>query len=951
MSFLHAAILIPFVFCVLVLLVHRLAPRLHTGWAVLPVPLFLFVFFLLELPGIQRGEPVSASVPWMPSLGIHLQLYLDGLALLFALLITGVGTLVTLYSIFYLNKTKEVLHLFYVYLLLFMGAMLGVVLSDNLMVLYGFWELTSISSFLLIAFWNHRGKSVYGAQKSLLITVFGGFAMFGGFLLLYVMTGTFSIRDVISQVSVISSHSLFIPAMILILLGAFTKSAQFPFHIWLPDAMEAPTPVSAYLHSATMVKAGLYLVARFTPVFAGQGAWLWIVASVGLITLLYGAVKAIRQTDLKALLAYSTISQLGLIMCLLGLGSASAFYSDPDQAAFFSKAAVAAVFHLLNHAMFKGALFMVVGIIDHETGTRDIRSLGGLMKVMPITFTVAAIGAFSMAGLPPFSGFLSKEMFFTAVLDIREMNMLGLAQWGMLFPVLAWLASIFTFVYSMIVVFKSFGGKLQREKLEKAPHEAPLGLLLPPVILASCTVIFGFFPNLLSRHLIEPALASILPASRGSYHVHISFWHGWTPEVFMTLGVIAAGTAVYLLHRSMKHWESSGSPRFSLNQLYDSGLNGLDRYSNRLTQFYMTGSVRHYLIYIFAFLIAASSLALFTSDSIDFRIPNLAEVSLYEVLLVLAMLTAAIAVPLARSRMSAIIFTGGVGYLATLFFVLFRAPDLALTQIIVETVSVTLFLLCFYHLPDLKKEAFKLPFKLTNLLISLGVGTVVTLVALAAGGSSPFPSIAEYYLKESHDLGGGDNVVNVILVDFRGFDTMLEISVLGIASLGIYALIKLRLQPGIVKKTVELVRSKLPLVKSNDVILQTVSKTVVYIILTFSLFLFLAGHNNPGGGFIGGLMTSAALVLLAIAFGMKNVARTVPLDFRKVMAAGLLIAFLTGSGSFLFDVPFMSHAFGYFNLPILGKTELATAVLFDLGVYMAVVGVTMTILFTIGRDS
>ncbi|RAV01280.1 Na+/H+ antiporter subunit A [Paenibacillus sp. YN15] len=953
MPFLHAAILIPFLFCIPVLLAHRVVPRLHTGWAVLPAPLFLFVCFLLQLPAVQEGEAVLASVPWIPSLGVNIQLYLDGLALLFALLITGVGSLVTLYSIFYLNKAKEALHLFYVYLLLFMGAMLGVVLSDNLMVLYGFWELTSLSSFLLIAFWHNKEKSVYGAQKSLLITVFGGFAMFAGFLLLYVMTGTFSIREVAGQLHAITGHSLFLPAMILILLGAFTKSAQFPFHIWLPDAMEAPTPVSAYLHSATMVKAGLYLVARFTPVFAGQGEWLWIVSSVGLLTLLYGALKAIRQTDLKALLAYSTISQLGLIMCLLGLGSASAFYSDPAEAVFFSKAAVAAVFHLLNHAMFKGALFMVVGIIDHETGTRDIRRLGGLMTVMPITFTVAAIGAFSMAGLPPFSGFLSKEMFFTAVLNIREMNSLGLAQWGMLFPVIAWLASIFTFVYSMIIVLKSFTGGLRREKLAKTPHEAPLGMLLPPVILATCTVVFGFFPNVLSRYLIEPAMASILPdmlASGGRYHVHITFWHGWTPEVFMTLGVIAAGTAVYLLHRRSKSWQSPGSQRFSLNALYNGGLSSLDRYSKRLTNFYMTGSVRHYLIYIFAFLIAAVGIILFTSDSVSFRISNPADVSLYEALLVLAMLAAAVAVPLARSRMSAIIFTGGVGYLATLFFVLFRAPDLALTQIIVETVSVTLFLLCFYHLPDLKKEAFKLPFKLTNLLISLGVGAIVTLIALAAGGSSPFPSIAEYYLQESHNLGGGDNVVNVILVDFRGFDTMLEISVLGIASLGIYALIKLRLEaagPGI---SSDKTRPRLPLAQSNDVILQTVSRAAVLIILTFSLFLFLAGHNNPGGGFIGGLMTSAALVLLAIAFGMKTVARTVPLNSRKVMAIGLLLAFLTGSGSFLFDAPFMSHAFGYFNLPILGKTELATAVLFDLGVYLAVVGVTTTILFTIGRD-
>jgi multicomponent Na+:H+ antiporter subunit A len=954
LSFLHAAILIPFIFCVLVLLVHRMAPRLHSGWAVLPAPVFLFMYFLFKIPVIQEGQTIISSVSWIPSLGINLQLYLDGLALLFALLITGVGTLVTVYSIFYLNKSKEALHLFYVYLLLFMGAMLGVVLSDNIMVLYGFWELTSISSFLLIAFWNHRKKSVYGAQKSLLITVLGGFAMFGGFLLLFAMTGTFSIREIINQLSTITSHSLFVPSMLLILLGAFTKSAQFPFHIWLPDAMEAPTPVSAYLHSATMVKAGLYLVARFTPVFAGQGMWLWIVSTVGLVTLLYGAIQAVRQTDLKALLAYSTISQLGLIMCLLGLGSASAFYTDPVQSVFFSKAAVAAVFHLLNHAMFKGALFMVVGIIDHETGTRDIRRLGGLMTLMPVTFTVAVMGAFSMAGLPPFSGFLSKEMFFTAVLNIRQMNMLGLADWGVLFPVIAWIASIFTFVYSMIVVFRSFTGSLQKEKLEKEPHEAPLGMLLPPVILASCTVIFGFFPNVLSHYLIEPAMASILPgtlASGSRYQVHISFWHGWTPEIFMTLGVIGAGLVLYHLYGCMKTLQSPGSGRMSLNSLYDSSIRGMEHYSRRLTNLYMTGSVRHYLIYIFAFLIAAAGIVLATSDSIYFGLSNPADVSVYEALLIGAMLVAAIAVPMARSRMSAIIFTGAVGYLATLFFVLFRAPDLALTQMIVETVSVTLFLLCFYHLPDLKKEAFKLPFKVTNLLISLGVGAVVTLIALAASGSSPFSSISDYYLKESHHLGGGDNVVNVILVDFRGFDTMLEISVLGIASLGIYALIKLRLHPEGSGRSASKSQQRPPEIRSNDVILQTVSKGVVVMILTFSLFLFLAGHNNPGGGFIGGLMTSAALVLLAIAFGMKEVARIVPLDFRKVMATGLLIAFLTGSGSFLFDVPFMSHAFGYFDLPILGTTELATAVLFDLGVYLAVVGVTMTILFTIGRDT
>lgn len=372
---LHITVLVPFLMALMIALLRGRVRQLHRGWLVLAAPLMLFIYFFTRIPVIKGGDLGYETLPWIPSLGIDLVFHLDGLSLLFALLITGMGTLVFIYSIFYLDKRKEELTPFYVYLLLFMGAMLGVVLSDNLMVLYGFWELTSVSSFLLIAYWHRRQKSRYGAQKSMLITVFGGLAMFAGFLMLYVMTGTFSIREIWSQVGDISGQTLFIPAMLLILLGAFTKSAQFPFHIWLPDAMEAPTPVSAYLHSATMVKAGLYLVARFSPVFAGQHEWFWIVSGVGLITLIYGSIQAMKQTDLKALLAYSTISQLGLIMGLLGMGSAASFYTG-EQAVFYTAATTAALFHLINHAIFKGSLFMVVGIVDHETNTRDLRKLG-----------------------------------------------------------------------------------------------------------------------------------------------------------------------------------------------------------------------------------------------------------------------------------------------------------------------------------------------------------------------------------------------------------------------------------------------------------------------------------------------------------------------------------------------------------------------------------------------
>lgn len=957
---LHLAVLLPFLAAGLMIPLTRRLPRLHTGWLALPVPAALFLYFAASLPDIRKGEPLSATIRWMPSLGIDLSLVLDGLSMVFALLISGIGILVVIYSIHYLDRGTENIRNFYVYLLLFMGAMLGVVLSDNLMVLYGFWELTSIASFLLIAFWNRRERSRYGALKSMLITVFGGLAMFGGFNLLYVMSGTYSIREITLQVQTISPEPMFIPAMLLILLGAFTKSAQFPFHIWLPDAMEAPTPVSAYLHSATMVKAGLYLVARLTPVFGGHAQWFWLVSLTGLATLLYGSFKATRQTDLKALLANSTISQLGLIMCLLGLGSAAFFFRGSVEAIAYTAAASAAMFHLINHAVFKGSLFMAVGIVDHETGTRDIRKLGGLMSLMPVTFTVSVIGSFSMAGLPPFAGFLSKEMFLAAVLHIRELDILNVQVWMLAFPVIAWIASVLTFVYSMILVFGTFGGKLRREELPKAPHEASPGLYLPPVILVSLVLVFGFAPNLLSHSLIEPAMLSIyrglgderIPSGE-AFGVSIHFWHGWTPELFLTLGIIAAGILLFRGYRRLRLLNKESGGRNYLSRLYDISLKGMESGSDRLTDLYMTGSRRHYLLYIFGFFILALGGTLLLKPGLSLGLKTYAPVSFYEYVIIAVMLGAAAAVPFAKSRVAAILLSGAVGYMVTLLFVLFRAPDLALTQMMVETVSVILFLLCFRHLPKLKPERVKARVQTINWIISGGVGLIMTFVALAAMGSSPFEPISEFFLKMSYSQAGGKNVVNVILVDFRGFDTLFEIMVLGIASLAVYGLIRLRLEPedsaSRSLRPALLSKADFP-ARSNDVILRTMSSVIVYLILAFALYLFFAGHNQPGGGFIAGLMTSAALILLGFVNGLDTLRKALPVNYRIVTAAGLVIAILTSAGSFAFGAPFLSHAFGHFELPLLGDTELATAVLFDLGVYLAVVGVTMNMITTIGRD-
>ncbi|MCM3796139.1 MULTISPECIES: Na+/H+ antiporter subunit A [Priestia] len=795
MSWLHLVILSPFLLAFFVPLLYRKFQRIHTGWFVLPLPLVLFIYFTQYISGVSKGETYLHSMKWIPSLGINFDAYVDGLGLLFSLLITGIGTLVILYSIYYLSKTKEALHSFYVYLLLFMGSMLGVVLSDNLMSLYSFWELTSLSSFLLIGYWYKREKSQYGALKSMLITVFGGLSLLAGIVLLYVMTGTFSIREIISNVDVVTSSHLFIPALVLILLGAFTKSAQFPFHIWLPDAMEAPTPVSAYLHSATMVKAGIYLLARLSPVFAISATWFFAISIIGLITLFWGSFSAVKQQDLKGILAFSTISQLGMIMSLIGVGSAAIHYDFLDDNIYLV-ALTAAVFHLINHATFKGSLFMVVGIVDHETGTRDIRKLGGLMSFMPVTFTIAIIGGFSMAGLPPFNGFLSKEMFFTGMVNVTKMDMYSMQTWGILLPIIAWLGSIFTFVYSMILVFKTFTGKYQPEKLEKKPHEAPVGMLISPVILASLVVIFGFAPNLLESTLIEPTMASIAPsllAEGKEYQVHIKFWHGFTPELFMTLGVIIFGILLFMTIQKWSKIYTRFPSSLTLNNGYNYGIKGMEKGSTRIMKTLMTGFIRDYLLIIFTFIGILLLVTLFSQNAFAIDLKDTASIGVYEAILAVVMVAATITTLLAKSRLTAIISLGVVGYTLSLFFVLFRAPDLALTQLVIETVSVSLFLLCFYYLPEFRKRKVRVKFQLPNLLVALLVGTTVTLLGISANSTKLFESISHYFIENSYEKAGGENMVNVILVDFRGFDTLFEITVLCIAALAIYGMIRLRL--------------------------------------------------------------------------------------------------------------------------------------------------------------
>jgi multicomponent Na+:H+ antiporter subunit A len=788
MSTLHMTMLAPFLLAILVPFLYKFVRSLHVGWFVLPLPIALFIYFLSYMDEVRKYEVVRATMPWIPSLDISFDAYVDGLSLLFALLITGIGSLVVLYSIYYLQKEKEQLGNFYVYLLLFMGAMLGVVLSDHLIALYVFWELTSISSFLLIAYWYKRNRSRYGAQKSMFITMFGGLLMLGGFVALAIAGGTYSVRELM-QVS-LTEHALFIPALFLILFGAFTKSAQFPFYIWLPDAMEAPTPVSAYLHSATMVKAGIYLIARLTPIFAVSSLWVWTVALVGLVTLFWASFLASKQTDLKAILAYSTVSQLGLITSLLGVGGL-AFHYDWMEENLFMVAVLAAIFHLFNHATFKGSLFMVVGIVDHETGTRDIRRLGGLMTIMPITFTIALIGSLSMAGLPPFNGFLSKEMFFTAMLRAKDVQ-----AWAVILPVVAWVASIFTFLYSVLLLSRTFFGTYKPHLLEKEAHEAPLGMLVAPIVLASLVVVIGIVPNVLSHSVLGPAVYAVLYglfAPNEQIDIYISHWHGFTPELFMTIGVLLLGM---LLYRTFSKWSglyNRLSERMSLNFVYDQSFIWMERGSQSLMSRIMTGSMRTYLVYIFTSSVALLLFTVGLKKQWHIDLSHLASVRVYEIVLAVAMVVAIVTAVVAKSRLTAIVSLGAVGYGVALFFVLFRAPDLALTQLVIETISVALFLLCFYHLPEFSKKREGVRFHLGHALISIAVGVTVSVIAFLAYAGKHFDSISQYYVDNTYEKAAGKNMVNVILVDFRGFDTLFEICVLAIAALGIYAMVKLRL--------------------------------------------------------------------------------------------------------------------------------------------------------------
>jgi len=875
---------------------------------------------LMMAPDVFAGRILHWSADWVPALGLDFGFRLDGLAWLFGLLICAIGALVVLYAAYYLDPADPAAR-FFAALLLFMGAMLGLVLADNLLLLVVFWEATSVSSFLLIGFWNRREDAREGARMALTITGAGGLALLGGVVLIGHIVGSFSLDAVLASGTTLRAHPLYVPALVLVLLGAFTKSAQFPFHFWLPHAMAAPTPVSAYLHSATMVKAGVFLLARLYPALGHSDEWFWIVSLTGLTTLILGAYLALFQHDLKGLLAYSTISHLGLITLLFGL----------DQ----PLAVVAGVFHILNHATFKASLFMAAGIIDHETGSRDMRQLNGLWKSMPWTGALAMIASAAMAGVPLLNGFLSKEMFFGVAVSTEGPRLFALA-----LPLGAAAAGILSVAYSTRFIHDVFFNG-EPVGLTRTPHEPPRFMRVPVEVLAVICVAVGIAPTLTVGPLLAVGAAAALGAPLPEYS--LALWHGVNLPLLMSALALGGGLVLYFaLQKTVNLHRITLLPRGGREAFLFAVSRGIDA-ARWLTLSLQNGSLQRYLLLLLLMALAAGALP-FIRGADAGPIGPITPVGPIVIAIVAMGALFAIAVAVAhRRRLVALLLMGAVGLVVAWIFVYLSAPDLALTQLLIELVTVILMMLALRWLPQASPAERSAGARWLHLAVSVAAGAGVAIIALLLM-TRPFDSIAPYFLANAVPLGGGANAVNVIIVDFRAFDTLGEIAVLGVAALIISAL----LMPGARAIANRPVPVPAPDAQVSP-LLSLVARVLLPFIVLVAFFLFLRGHNEPGGGFAAGLVLAIGLVLQYIANGQRWADERLPRDFSPWVGAGLLIAGATGLASAFFGSPFLTSSYDYPQVPLIGPVPLASASAFDLGVFLTVVGATMMMLGSLGR--
>jgi multicomponent Na+:H+ antiporter subunit A len=763
-------VLLGFITSILLVLFGRF---FRSKWSVILaiLPISLFSYFATQISTIGGGATLFQHINWVPSLGLNVEFRLDGLSLLFSLLITGIGALIFIYVSSYL-KGHPYLDRFYGFLCLFMSSMLGVVLSDNILLFFVFWELTSISSFFLIGFNNNQADSRKSAVMALSITGLGGLFLLAGLILVGQIAGTYSIQELIVSSGSIKNHTLYPLILGLIFIGAFTKSAQFPFHFWLPEAMKAPTPVSAYLHSATMVKAGVFLLLRFTPILGDTPAWSYTLLLVGGFTMIYAALHALFRTDLKGVLAYSTIAVLGLLTFLIGLGT--------------KEALIAACTFIIAHALYKATLFLTTGIIDHETGTRDLTKLSGLRKVLFPVFVAGTLAALSSGGMPLFLGFIGKDLIYEATLSADQKIVLYLT-------IAAVLTNICLVAAGFMAGVKPFIGKLQ-PAYEKI-HLPQASMWVPPLVLAVLGLVFGIFPGVLGDFIISPTMSVLFSQPE---FVHLKVWHGFNAVLMLSLATLGIGVMLYIFNKPANSKLSligrfdMLAPQTMIKKIWGKVMG----FSSLYTNYMHDGFLRSYLLKIIIFAEFLLAYELFMSGPIFIDYSILSSISIYEAMNVLVLIAALFLVVRTSSRLTAVVGTSVVGYAICLLFVFYGAPDLAMTQFTIDTLTVVLFVFVLFNLPPfLRFPTRNKRVILRDTLVALSFGTILSLIAIKVLQVPTSTEVSDYYGEYAYALAKGKNVVNVILVDFRGFDTMFEIIVLSIAAIGVYSLIKLRLKP------------------------------------------------------------------------------------------------------------------------------------------------------------
>jgi len=912
------------------------------------VPLGSLVWVALHWPGSDvagqaapgPGRATTVNVEWLPELSMNITLRFDALAAIMSVLVLGIGALVLFYCADYFHHhdghTEKRLPSFAAELVAFSGAMFGLVCSDNMLVLYVFWELTTVLSFLLVGHYAERATSRRAATQALLVTTFGGLAMLVGIVVLGNMSGTYLLSELIAAPPTGLAASI---GVTLVLIGALAKSAIVPMHFWLPGAMAAPTPVSAYLHAAAMVKAGVYLVARMSPGFADSPPWRPTVVILGVLTMLLAGWRAVREYDLKLILAFGTVSQLGLITVMVGAGGGDLM--------------LAGLAMLCAHAMFKASLFMVVGAIDHATGTRDIRRLAWLGQRSRPLLIVAVGATASMAALPPFLGFVAKEADFETVAHAPSLG--GAAPY-----VLAGIAlgSVFTTIYSLRFLMGAFGrkGLPQPSKRVAEMHHPPATFLAAPAILAAAGLVFGLWPAGLDDVL--DTYADTVP---GGENYDLALWHGLGAPLLLSALVLAVGTAAYFGRARLRRWRTVRQPLGNADRIYDAALRDLDLVSVRLTAFTQRGSIpaTQSVILSTLVLVPVIVLALGARDRPDFALWD----SPLQVVVGLLILAAALGATVMRNRLAAVLLVGVTGYGCGTIFAFHGAPDLALTQFLVETLTLVIFVLVLRTLPTETDRVHIKRYRLPRAALALAVGATVTTLAVYAMAARTGTPIAELLPDAAYFRGHGANTVNVLLVDIRAWDTMGEISVLLVAATGVTSMVFRHRRFGSAPRVADagqsdnspaigdvtwLRGSELRDPRHRSLVLEVATRMIFPLIMVLSVYFFFAGHNTPGGGFAGGLTAGLALVLRYLAGGRYELGETLPLDAGKILGAGLGLSAGTAVASLLVGAPVLSSALIQIDVPVLGTIKFVTALFFDLGVYLIVVGLVLDVLRSLG---